>query len=292
MPVEIKEQNSNKWGKYISIKNGAIELHITIDSGPRIVFFSLEGKENLLLQGGNNIPTLFGHHVWFHPETVNIPYQLEVESVVYSVLSDGVRLISPKQDGDIFELSIDIIIAPDVKDVMIVHRAQNKSKEHQTLSLYTNTYMKKDGLLVVPQNASEEESLFPNRTLSLWPYSQLDDPRFLFGNQYVTLRQNTENETPFQFGINNHAGWAAYILPKATFVKRYIHNRTAHYPDFGCSFEAYTDKNYLSMKSISPIYKIEPKETIKHVENWSIFETTSCPPAKEEKTIQAFIENL
>ena len=66
-------------------------------------------------------------------------------------------------------------------------------------------------------------------------------------------------------------------------MKHYVHNKSARYPDFNSSFEVYTDDKMLEIKTLSPLYRMEPKETIRHVENWSLSkapERTTSPQTK------------
>ena len=44
-------------------------------------------------------------------------------------------------------------------------------------------------------------------------------------------------------------------------MKHYVHNKSARYPDFNSSFEVYTDDKMLEIKTLSPLYRMEPKET-------------------------------
>ena len=63
-------------------------------------------------------------------------------------------------------------------------------------------------------------------------------------------------------------------------------------PDFDSSFETYVCKDFVALETMSPLYGIEPGETIRHVENLSLFHTGSSVHPTDEDAIQKFIDNL
>ncbi|MGB9809934.1 MAG: hypothetical protein ACPLSA_07860, partial [Caldanaerobacter sp.] len=46
----------------------------------------------------------------------------------------------------------------------------------------------------------------------------------------------------------------------------------ATYPDFGVSFETYTNDWMLEIETLSPLTKLKPGETVEHVEEWELYE--------------------
>jgi hypothetical protein len=65
--------------------------------------------------------------------------------------------------------------------------------------------------------------------------------------------------------------WAAYVLGDEVFVKRTTSDRTKTYPDFGCSFETFTNNDFLEIETLGPIAKIAPGQTVEHIEHWSLY---------------------
>ena len=48
MACEIKELEFENYGNCLSVSNGMIEAVVTIDVGPRIIYFGFIGGENVL----------------------------------------------------------------------------------------------------------------------------------------------------------------------------------------------------------------------------------------------------
>lgn len=305
LSIEIKEVQLKNYGKCLSMNNGKLNLLVTIDVGPRIIWFGPDGGPNLLYQDNADLYTeqgeafdkvfgpgscyhLYGgHRLWLAPEQIPESYYPDNEPVIYSLLPDGVRFTPPCQRPSEIQLSLEIMMAPQAQDVMILHAGQNCSDKKRQFALWGITAMAPGGTLYVPQNP-EKDTLLANRAFAFWPYSHINDDRFYMGDRYITLQQNQvqgagKNSNRFKVGCNNFAGWCAYVNQGMVFTKRYVHNKDVRYTDFGCSFEAYVDDNLLEIETFSPLYHVEPQETIKHVENWSVFPAPGPRPAPRDE---------
>jgi len=137
------------------------------------------------------------------------------------------------------------------------------------------------GKEVIPQ-INSDTGLLPNRLISLWPYARLDDSRVNWGNKYITLTQETDNKRPFKFGFPNEKGWAAYFNHGNLFVKYYTHNKTASYPDFGVSYETYTNDFMLEMETLSPLTSLNQDSYVTHEEEWELFCNVTKPSDEDE----------
>ncbi|HHW48643.1 MAG TPA: hypothetical protein GXX14_08530, partial [Clostridiaceae bacterium] len=155
------------------------------------------------------------------------------------------------------------------------------------LSLWALTVMAPGGKEIIPQITGGDKYL-PNRMLSLWPYTKLNDPRVYWGEKYIMLKQDTAVTYPFKIGLPNKDGWAAYVNNGHMFVKRYQHIEGVTYPDFSASsYETYTINWMLEMETLSPLVMLEPEESIEHTEVWSLYDNVKTP--ENEKDVEEFI---
>jgi hypothetical protein len=69
----------------------------------------------------------------------------------------------------------------------------------------------------------------------------------------------------------NKQGWAAFSRAATLFVKRFPFEDGASYPDYGCNVECFTAGLFIELESLSPIRRLEPEETVEHVERWTLF---------------------
>ena len=309
MAIQIKETEYQNFGRCVHISNGIIEVMVTIDVGPRLIHFGLVNGENMLYTDperqyrsfGEGFDQLYGegttfynyggHRLWLSPESTPETYYPDNEPVVYGVLPDGVSFTPAKQRHNEMQLGFEVMMNENASDIMVIHSAKNCSKEPKTLSLWAITMLAPGGMEIIPQNPSGD-FLQPNRSLILWPYSDLRDSRIHWGNRFVTLRQDPSVNTAFKAGWNNHCGWAAYVRKNVAFIKHYVHNVHAAYPDLGASYETYVNADFLEMETLSPLYHIEPGDSVRHVENLTLQRIDQIPKPDDETELEAFAAEL
>lgn len=311
MSLKVKEIEYKNFGNCLSISNGIIEAIVTIDVGPRIISFGYLDESNILFndidreyfavsdqaedESEKEKSTFYnygGHRISVTPHTTQRKNYADNKSVVYSVLPDTVKFTQTIQEGYNMLLELEVMIYPDSKDMIVIHSLQSLSKKSQILGLSGVTELCKDGTLIIPQNQPEDNIDLPNRSFALWPYSKTDDERVFLGNKYITIRQDPSCNSKFKMGTNNYSNWTAYQVNGYLFIKNYVHERNAKYPDFNSSFEVYTDRNFLEISSLSPLYTIGYKETIRHVENWTIYKTNNKINAIDQDQIEDIIKLL
>ena len=308
--MEIKEIEFENYGKCVQITNGIISAAVTIDFGPRIISFGFYGGENLLytdperkyaVAAGKDVPfgensSAFyyygGHRLWLNPRRPGQSIYPDNSAVVYSILPDGVAFLAPKQKTTDLQAGFEIIMGEDASDIMVVHTAKNCSKEEQTCGLWPITMVKPGGIVILPQNTDGSDLGHPNRSVVLWPETNIRDSRVFFGNRFITIRHEAGNEIPFKIGTNNVLGWMVYVCHDFTIMKRYVHTPQAVYPDFGCSSEVRLRSDFVELQSLSPLFRIESNAGIKHVENLSIFHTMNSVDPEDEDGIAKYVENL
>lgn len=305
MAIQIKEVEYLNFGRCVHMSNGIIEVMVTIDVGPRLIHFGLVNGENMLytdterkhfcagpefdeLYGEGSTFYLYGgHRLWLSPELVPETYFPDNDPVIYAILPDGVSFTPAKQPHTEIQLGFEVMMNENASDIMVVHSAKNLSKDPKTFGLWAVTMLAPGGIQIIPQNESEN-AVEPNRLISLWPYSKLQDPRVYWGDRFITLQQDPTMAEPFKAGWNNQRGWAAYAKKNVAFLKHYVHNAQAVYPDNGASCEVYMVGDYTELETLSPLYHIEPGDTVRHVENLTLLRIDSLPDPKNEDALAEF----
>jgi hypothetical protein len=126
--------------------------------------------------------------------------------------------------------------------------------------------------------------------LTLWSFTDLADPRWILGTDFIQLRQdqNPKGRFPEQMtGIFDPAGWGAYYSSRTLFVKRAAPIAGAAYPDFGCNFEIFTNPEFLELESLAPKVELQPGECTSHTEIWSLF--PDVPPGEDDAWIRSAV---
>ncbi len=85
-----------------------------------------------------------------------------------------------------------------------------------------------------------------------------------------TLRQDPKIADPQKIGLFNPNTWAAYLLGSDLFLKQIKADPARTYPDFGCSFETFTNAEFLELETLGPLTRIEPGKSAEHTERWTL----------------------
>ena len=118
------------------------------------------------------------------------------------------------------------------------------------------------------------------------------DSTFDMHSDFMTVQQDASMDYPFKIGYNNMQGWISYVNGNTVLSKRYVHDAKAVYPDNDASSQVYCSKDFLELTVQSPLYRIEPEDTVKHVENFSLFHTTITEKPNNNEAYQTFLETL
>ena len=266
------------------LSNGAAEVTVATDVGPRILGYNLTGGENVLGEHPEiSVTTEWGefkpwggHRFWTAPEAMPRSYAPDNDPVEFE--PDGersCRLVRELERNSYVRKELTVTLDDGGGGVTLAHRITNRGAWRVELGAWGLTIMRGGGEAVVPQEpyGPHPQNLLPARALVLWPYTDMSDARLSFGRRFVRLRSDASNDEPQKIGFANKQGWAAYSLPDALFVKRFAYEEGATYPDYGCNNEFFTAGSFMEVESLSPLRQLEPGETIEHVERWHLFES-------------------
>lgn len=299
--VTITTVEYKNFGKCIQLSNGSVKLLATIDLGPRIINYSFVDGENIMFEdvnrdftasgpefdkfGGGTWYIYGGHRLWTSPEGMPKSYYPDNTPVPYEIIENGVRLMPEPQKWNQYAFEIEVTMEPDTGAVNLVHKVTNTAAWPVELAPWTMSVLSPGGKEFVPQ-PTKETGLLGNRLLALWPYTKLTDARVHWGDKFISLTQNPENQDKFKFGINSEHGYAMYFNHGDLFVKQFTPIEGGNYPDGGMSFETFTNNYFLEMESLGELAKIEPEQTVTHAERWCIYKE-ECPKTEDEDVLEA-----
>ena len=298
---EVKEYAS--FGKCVCIDNGAMEVYVTVDIGPRIIKLNLAGKENMMFNDNArdiyhdepNLKDMFGadacwniyggHRFWVSPEKHPETYYPDNEPVEYTVEGNIFVFYAPKQIFTGWQEKIILTVHETEAKASVKHVLTNMSDRTQTGAIWGLNVTDKGGRAVVKQ-AVEDTDLLANRTLMLWPYNVMTDKRFYMDDEYFALSQDVNAKIPFKIGTNNTNGSAVCLNHDTAFCIRWPHIPGAAYPDNGCSVEMYSCEHFLEVETLSPLYTLKPGESCEHTEFWALYPEASADIKDLQKYLQ------
>lgn len=277
------------WPNCYRLTDGKIELIATGDVGPRIVRLGFVGGENVFggleeqfgLVGGEEWRLYGGHRFWHSPEAMprsyypdNNPIQVESED------GDTLRLIQPTETTTFMQKTIEVKLMED--HVEVAHTLSNEGLWPVEVAPWALSVMAVNSVAIIPQPQGDPKALLPNRTLMLWPYTDMTDPRVHWGRKFVLLRQDPAIEQPIKLGLSADDGWCACLVGETLFLKGFDYFVDAIYPDNGCTVESYACDRFLELETLGPLVYLEPGDSTTHVERWYLFEGVRCDLSDED----------
>lgn len=277
--VKVEKAAWKGWPNCYRVTNGEVELIVTSDIGPRVMSYSFVGGRNVLKEfagqlgksGEKDYQLRGGHRLWVAPEALETSWALDNGRVKIEIRPDGLIATQPVDSAG-FEKRITISMAPAGSAVTLAHRALYSGVKPLEMAPWTLTMMAPGGRAITgfPPRGAHPKDLLPTNPLVLWAYTNLADPRWNFYRKYLTLRQDPANATPQKLGAFNTDSWGAYSLGDLLFLKRTEAFPNRRYPDFGSSFETFTNADFLEMEFLGPLRRLSKGQSATLDEHWSL----------------------
>ncbi|MCX6992304.1 MAG: hypothetical protein NT011_04085 [Kiritimatiellaeota bacterium] len=298
------------WKHNIRLTNGQVELIVTQDVGPRIVRFGFIGAQNVFgefpeqLGGAGEKEWMIrgGHRLWIAPEAKPKSYELDNTPVAIRKIPAFAPGATAGKSGGIcaaqvpgpltrVQKTMDITLADHRNEVTVVHRLTNKGSRAITLAPWALTVMAKRGVAIIPlpKKILHTDRLTPNQNWSIWGYTDFSDPRWTLGARYILFRQDPKRG-PNKVGIAHRPGWIGYWRKETLFVKRFVFQEGATYPDNGVNFETFANERLLEVESLGPLVTLRPGQTVCHTENWALHRGVKA--CRTEADIDKYVARL
>ena len=278
--IKIEKVNFKGWPNCWRVSNGEVDLVMTGDVGPRIMHYGFTGGQNFFKEfhdqmGKSGEPAWQprgGHRLWMAPEDPIKTYAPDNEPAAIQISGDVLTGTGPVEALTGLSKKITVKMAASGTGVEVVHELHNAGKTPLTLATWVLTMLAQGGAGIhgFPPRGTHPEMLEPTNPLVMWAFTHLDDPRWRLSRKYLVLRQDPANRVPQKLGSYNRQTWGAYLLNGELFIKRYhAVAPPAAYPDFGCTFETFTNQDFLELETLGPMGTLAPGAAIQHTEHWS-----------------------
>jgi hypothetical protein len=282
------------------LANDKIEVIVTLDVGPRIIrcgfvngpnFFK-EFPDTLGVKGGDTWNIFGGHRLWHAPENDPRTYFPDNAPVEYEETDCGVRFIQDVEPTTGIQKEFEICLDENEARVEIEHFLINKGVWPVELAPWALSAMDVGGVAIIPlpPRGSHPEELLPSSSITLWPFTNMTDPRWTWGEKFILLRQDESASTPQKIGARVPDEWVAYANHNQLFVKTFDYDENETYPDLGSTVEVFTNHEMTEMETLGPLVKLRPDEEVWHQETWLLFDGVSTP--RSESDVEANIVPL
>lgn len=276
-----------------TLKNNFLQIEY-LTNALRIMGLTPAGKTNLLadMRAASPVPTPYGdfhfiggHRLWHAPEAMPRTY-IPDTPVTITELSDGVILDSQTEQGTGIRKRIEIHLDPNKPSANLIHTLINDGLWTVELASWAITQFRLGGTVILPMPVGkvDEAGLLPNRQLSLWPYTRINDPRVKWDDEFILFNADALLP-PFKIGYFNPHGWMAYWVDDVLFRKSFEVRLDPTYPDNNCNGEIYCNNRFVELESLSPLTKLAPGEMIHHQETWEIFDKPELLPNELQRLL-------
>jgi hypothetical protein len=283
--VRIEKIDYKGWPNSYRVSNGEIELVVTSDIGPRIMRLAFVGGNNIFKEyadqmgktGEKEYQLRGGHRLWVSPETLATSWALDNVPVQIEIRGDVLEATEPVEPTTGLQKQIIVRMDATGTGVEVLHRLKNTTPWAIEYAPWAMSMMAPGGTAITgfPPRGKHPEMLSATNPLVMWAYTDLSDKRWRITKKYLALRNDPQAAEPQKIGTFNPKTWAAYLLGTELFLKQTSADPKRTYPDFGCSFETFTNAEMLEMETLGPMTKVQPGAAAEHVERWSLHKNVS-----------------
>jgi hypothetical protein len=285
--IKVEKTEFKGWRNCYRVSNGEAELVVTGDVGPRVIRFGFVGGQNVFKEypeqmgraGEDKFQLRGGDRVWKAPEDPVATWVPDNVSVEIIPTPTGLVARAPVEPLTMLQKEIEVSMAPSGTEVTVSHRITNRSLFAVEFAPWVLTMMAPGGTAITgfPPRGRHPINLEATNPLVMWAYTNLADKRWTFTKKYLALHQDPNNSDAQKLGIFNRDTWAVYLLNGEAFVKTATADPAKTYTDFGCSFETFTNNEFLEIETLGPLTKVSPGQTVTQVEHWSLHRNVWVP---------------
>jgi hypothetical protein len=283
--VQLQVKPYRSWGECIHLSNGVVEVIAVLAFGPRIIRYGYCGRDNVFYEDeegkyyeegagyervGGRWNLYGGHRIWTSPQVPGRSSYPDNEPIEWKATPRGFKIIGKMERWNQLQKEIEVQMDETGTSLRVIHRIRNLGPWPITFAMWALSVMNSGGCAYIPLQHTDLGPV-PNRSITLWGDTRVNDPRLVWDKPFVAVQQQ---QLPWmKLGLNNEAGWAVYHLGAQYFLKEYEFDLSGDYPDYGSSMEIFTNEAFLELESLGPMRTVNPGEQTMHVEHWSLHET-------------------
>ncbi|MDX2168412.1 MAG: hypothetical protein SF182_15160 [Deltaproteobacteria bacterium] len=292
--VTIEPETYRGWPDTYRVANGAIEARVVTAVGPRIIDLRAGGGENLFhvrpaeAGGRGEAEWMFrgGWRLWVAPETRATTYVPDNAPCAVAVEAGVLRVTGPPQAAAGIQKIVEVEADADQPCLHVRSRIKNIGTQPVRYAAWSLSVMRPGGRAFAPLDVGPLDAFDATRKLILWSYASLSDPRYAFGDRLVQIDHQRVPPAPTatgrradesKIGVDSAQGWAAYLIDRTLYLKRFPHQAGAPYPDGGATIEIYSSAEFLEVENLSPLTTIQPGGELVYPEDWWVFPDVDIP---------------
>lgn len=151
--------------------------------------------------------------------------------------------------------------------MVVAHQITNHGSTPIEVACWAITQFPLGGVATIPIGP-QANGLQADRSVVLWPYTDLTDPRVQIGPDQIEIRADAGSALKIGFGPN--PGWLTYELGDYRFRKTVTPDEGEVYPDRRAVAQVFVERHFCELETVGPMRLLEPGESTQHQEVWSV----------------------
>ena len=282
----------------LKLSNGSVEVIVSTTVGPRVLFYGPAGGSNVFAHFPEAAKQTAlgtwkpygGHRLWVWPEILPATYAPDNDPIEHTSEGDlSVVLVQPVDKAGMRK-QIRLSLAPQGTAVRLEQTVTSQCLWPVDIAAWAISVVE-PGTSIVPRVPfqTHDEYLPVTQPVALCAFTDLQDPRFTLGLKYLLLRGDPARPTSQKLGLRNKQNWCAHLTSDLLFVKKFTHDETAVYPDYGVNTEVYTEGRFQELELLGPRRVVAPGESLTLTEEWHLFPDVIVPTPSDLDLLDAAI---
>ena len=216
-----------------------------------------------------------GHRLWAAPELPAVTYAPDDEECEVSYGRGLVTLTGPVDRAG---LSKRLVVTAEGSSLVVDHTLTNHGPAAREIAPWAITQFRLGGLALMPLGRSESD-VQGDRSLTVWPYTDLSDPRLTMDQSSLTVA--AEPGPAFKIGVGPNPGRLGYLLDGWLFLKEIALAFDRPYADRGATGQIFVENKFCELESLGALIRLAPGERVSHRELWSLTECDGMETARQ-----------
>jgi hypothetical protein len=261
---------------------GPYQLEVARDFGPRIVGLRRDGAQVLAVLGDDvalatpgRRPYLFrgGHRLWASPEIPEITYAPDDHPCDIAATGEALVVSAPPDDAGIAKR---IVVSHEDAELVVEHTITGPPGTSVAAWGITQFPLGGTALLSI---AGEDTAPRPDRSLILWPYTSMSDPRLSFAEGIVSIEAGEGD--PLKIGFGPGPRRMGYWSEGELFTK--VVPPASDVPDLGALAQIYVGQGFCELEGVGMLTALDDRSATL-VERWAL---DPCPDLETARKIVA-----
>ncbi len=259
---------------------GHFEVTVPTGYGPRLlglrhdrspdILLRMEPEAGITTEGVGTFHFRGGHRLWAAPEVPWVTYVPDDDPCEVT-FRDGVIRVAGSVDAAGFAKELAVSVGGE--ELIVDHTLRWTGPGAVRAAAWSITQLPRGGTAVLPVvGINNGTALQADRSLVIWPYTDLSDPRLSFRPAAVVL--DSAAGPKLKFGSGPAPGRVGYLREGWLFLKSVTPANAGDYADRGAVAQVFCNEEFCELESLGPLVELEAGSEVRHRERWSVGE---CP---------------